>query len=504
MKQKLLVTTILVTGIVLVVNFLSNEIHLRLDFTDDRQFTLSQATRNILNNLEEPVTIKAYFSKDLPANIEKTKQDFQDMLIEYANRSNGMIGYEFINPNESEETEKQATQNGIQPVMINVREKDQVKQQKAFLGATIAIGDKNEVIPFIQPGAAMEYALSTGIKKLSVTNKPVIGFVQGNGEPALEEMSQMAEQLRVLYDLRAVKLDSASPSADIRTLVVIRPTDSVPAAQLSKMDEFLARGGNMLVAINRVQGNLQQAVGMPVNTGMESWLQQKGILVQDAFVVDAKCGAVTVQQQQGYFSLQTQIQFPYLPSIGRFANHPITKGLESAFLEFASPVNFVGDTSKRFVALAFTSEQSGIQKAPLYFDINKRWTEADLPMKGIPVAGLVQGKLAGNTDSRLVVIGDGDLVYNGPPQQGRRQSPDNINLVVNSIDWLSDDTGLIELRTKGVTSRPIKQLEDTTKSMVKYGNFLLPIILVIGYGLVRVQRNKMVRLRRMSENYEEN
>ena len=95
-------------------------------------------------------------------------------------------------------------------------------------------------------------------------------------------------------------------------------------------------------------------------------------------------------------------------------------------------------------------------------------------------------------------------MYNGPPQQGRRQSPDNINLVANSIDWLSDDTGLIELRTKGVTSRPIKQLDDTTKSLVKYGNFLLPIVLVISYGLVRVQRNKMVRLRRMSENYEEN
>ena len=72
MKQKLLITTTLTIGIVLVINFLSNELHLRLDLTDNHQYTLSKATRDILNNLEEPVTVKAYFSKDLPANVGKT------------------------------------------------------------------------------------------------------------------------------------------------------------------------------------------------------------------------------------------------------------------------------------------------------------------------------------------------------------------------------------------------------------------------------------------------
>ena len=83
MKQKLLVTTVLVVGIVLVINFLSNELHLRVDLTDDHQYTLSKATTDLLDNLEEPVTIKAYFSKDLPPNIAKTRQDFQELLIEY-------------------------------------------------------------------------------------------------------------------------------------------------------------------------------------------------------------------------------------------------------------------------------------------------------------------------------------------------------------------------------------------------------------------------------------
>ncbi|MFN7601954.1 MAG: Gldg family protein, partial [Bacteroidota bacterium] len=161
MKQKVFITTGLIIAILLVVNLLSNEFHLRFDLTQEQQYTLSDATLNILKNLEEPVTVKAYFSKNLPPQIAKTRQDFQEMLVEYSNRADGNIQYEFIDPNKNEALENEAGQNGIQPVMINVREKDQVKQQKAFLGAVISLGDKRDVIPVVQPGTAMEYTLST-------------------------------------------------------------------------------------------------------------------------------------------------------------------------------------------------------------------------------------------------------------------------------------------------------------------------------------------------------
>jgi gliding-associated putative ABC transporter substrate-binding component GldG len=503
MKQKLLITTILIIGIVLAINFLSNELHLRFDLTDDHQYTLSKATRDILDNLEEPVTVKAYFSKDLPANVGQTRDDFRDLLIEYASRSGGMIAYEFINPNESESSERLATESGIQPVMINVREKDQVKQQKAFLGASISLGEKKEVIPVIQPGAAMEYALSTSIKKISVSSKPVIGFLQGHGEPSVAEMGQAYEQLSVLYDIQEVRLDSLDVPSTMKTLAVVRPADSIPASHLQKMDAFLARGGRLLIAINRVGGDLQQSRGFALTTGLENWLQQKGLTVDGAFVVDSKCGSVTVQQQQGFFTMQSQVSFPFLPAIAKFANHPITKGLETVFFEFVSPIQYTGDTTRHFTPIAFTSEQSAALRAPVYFDINKQWTNNDFPQSNLAVAGVLEGKLSGTASSRMVVIGDGDLVVNGPGQSARRLQPDNVSLVVNAIDWLSDDTGLIELRTKGVSSRPIRQLDDTTKALLKYGNFLLPILLVVGYGIVRMQSNRMTRLKRMSENYEE-
>lgn len=497
MKSKFYTTTALIIGIVIVINLLANEYHLRLDLTEDGQYTLSQATKEIIENLEEPVTVKAYFSKDLPPNIAKTRQDFQDLLVEYVNRSDGQILYEFINPNEKETYEREATEKGVRPVLINVREKDQMKQQKAFLGASVQLGDKTEVIPVIQPGAAMEYALSTALKKISIDNKPVIGFIQGHGEAPLAEMPEVSQQLNVLYDIREITLtDSTDLPDSIRTLALIRPTDSIPASQLRKLDAFLEKGGSLVVALNSVQADFRSMYGAASHTGLGAWLRKKGVDVKDNFVADAQCGSVTVPQPFGAFTIQASVSFPYVPVIGTFAEHPVTSGLESVMLEFASEVRPTADSTVKFTPLAFSSALSTTLPAPQFFDINKEWSEDDFQQKNIPVAAAVEGKY------KMVVIGDGDFPVNGAYQQQRRLQPDNVNLLSNAIDWLSDDTGLIDLRTKGAVSRPIEELDDTTKTILKYTNFLLPILLVIGYGIARAQQNRMKRSKRMNENYE--
>lgn len=474
MSKKLYISTGLVILIIIALNLVSNEFHLRLDLTEDHEYTLSKSTRDILDDLEDPVTVKAYFSANLPPGIANTRREFQEMLIEYANRADGKVVYEFINPGEKETTEEEATRAGIQPVMINVREKDQVKQQKAFLGAQLSYGGKQEVIPVIQPGAAMEYALSTAIKKLSVKEKPVIGFLQGHGEPSLNEIAQAREELEILYTVQEVRLsDTTDIPQGVKTLAIVRPTDSIPASQFQKIENFIQRGGRIFVAINRVEGNLQNSSGTAITTGLEAWLKNKGIEVEDDFVIDAKCGAVTVQQQMGFGMLQQQLSFPYLPIISNFSTHPAVKGLEQVVMKFASTIKFVGDTSVRYFPLAFTSEKSNALKAPQYFDIQKQWTEADLQMRNLVVAAALEGKMAGNANAnaKMIVVADGDFPINGQGDRAQRLQEDNVNLLVNSIDWLSDDTGLIALRTKGATTRPIRQLEDSTKTGLKYINF---------------------------------
>jgi ABC-type uncharacterized transport system involved in gliding motility auxiliary subunit len=267
------------------------------------------------------------------------------------------------------------------------------------------------------------------------------------------------------------------------------------------LDQFLSKGGNILLAMNRVEGNFQNAMGSAVSAGMEGWLSRRGITISENFIVDANCGTVTVQQQQGNFTMQSQLQFPYLPVINKFADNPITKGLESVSLQFASPITFSGDTTFRFTPVAYTSDKSGSLRTPLYFDIQKQWQTSDFPMSGIVVAAILEKEYKRNSPSRIVLFSDGDFAVGGN-QRGMQLPPDNVSLMVNSIDWLSDDTGLIELRTKGITSRPIKELEDSKKAFIKWINFLLPIILIVIYGLIRVQLNHNKRVKRMEVSYE--
>lgn len=502
MKSSVFTTAALIIGIIIVINLLGNEYHFRWDLTEDKQYTLSSATRKILKDLDEPVTIKAYFSKNLPPHINQTRKDFQDLLVEYSNLADGNLLYEFIDPNSKEESEQEAMEKGVRPALISVREKDQVKQQKAFLGATVQLGEKSEVIPLIQPGAAMEYALSTAIKKLSLEKKTSIGFLQGHGEPSLSEMQEVHAQLSVLYHPEEITLrDSIGVPNHINTLAIIRPTDSIPANDLRHLDNFIARGGRLLIAMNRVHSELRTLYGVPVNTGLEAWLKEKGIEVVDNFVIDAKCGSVTVPQQFGAFTLQANVSFPFVPIISTFSEHPITKGLETVMLEFASEIRLSADSLASMIPLAFSSELSNTLPAPQIISLEKEWTEGDFPRNNVVVAAAIE-RNTNNGLVRMVTIGDGDFAINGPPQQQRRLQADNVNLISNAIDWLSDDTGLIELRTKGAIIRPIRELDDTTKSIVKYSNFLLPIALAIGYGIYRAQRNRTIRLRRMSESYE--
>jgi len=502
MKNKKSITTqiLLIVAVLVVLNFLSDQFFFRLDFTADERYTLSEATKNILNAIDEPVTVTAYFTEDLPPDLAVTKRDFKDLLVEYANISKGMVLYEFVNPNKDQESEQKAYQAGVQPVLVTSREKDEATQKKVFMGAVLHLGDKKEVIPFMQPGAAMEYDLSTSIKKLAITNKAIIGIIQGHGEASPQSMPQVMESMRILYSMEPVNLgDTALDLRKYKTMAIVGPQDTIPPYHLQVLDQYLAQGGNLFIAMNRVKGDFTTIQGSSVETGLEAWLAEKGLMVENNFVVDANCGNISVRQ--GNFPFPVQIKFPYFPAVVNFADHPVTKGLEQVMFPFASSINYTGDTANFFQPLAMTSEKSGTLSTPLYFDVQKKWSGNDFPLKNLTVGAILQGKLVGNSASSIILFSNGQFPINGEGQNAQQIAADNVSLMVNSIDYLSDDTGLIDLRTKGVTSRPLDQVEDGTKLLLKWLNFLLPIFLILIYGIIRIQRRRNIRIKRMQEGY---
>ncbi len=510
-KQAIIVKLAIFFAILIVANLVSSKLFFRLDFTADKRYTLSEATKSTLKNLDDVITVTAYFSEDLPPQLLGTRKDFRDLLEEYAKRSDGNLVYEFINPNQDDESETKAQTAGINPILVNVTERDQVQQLRAYMGAIIRMKDEKEVIPVIEPGAGMEYGLTTAVKKMAIVDKPIIGVLQGHGEPSLAAIPQLREQLQILYDVQSVRLtDTTNIPTYIKALVLVNPRDTISSVEFSKLDYFMDQGGGLLVAYDNFLGELNSGfVSATSDIGLKGWLGGKGIIMADQLITDVNCASVGVPQQVGPFSMTTQVQFPYFPIISNFEDHPASGGIEAVLLPFASALISTNvDSTKDVVPLAYTSEQSGSASLPLMVDVQKQWASSDFTQGVQNVAMALEG-----ASGKLVVIGSGSFMVNGEPPmpagmpgqqqqpQPQQLNPDNINFVANAIDWMSDDTGLSDLRTKGITSRPLDPVEDGTKSIIKYANVAAPIVLVLLYGFQRRQNNLRKRQRWLEGKY---
>ena len=399
--------------------------------------------------------------------------------------------------------EQEVAQSGVMPMGIQVREKDEATTMRGYMGMVIKAGNQQEVIPVLQSVSQMEYLISSNIKKLVTSDKPSVGFVQGHGELNLGQLGQVFQELSKIYEVDTVSFNNPASWANHKTLVILAPSQQYPPEHLALLDQFLASGGRLFLGLNAVGGDLQaQAPWDRINTGLDGWLAGKGIMVEQAFVTDELCRSVPVRVQNSFFS--QLIKFHHFPYIRNFVDHPVTQGLEQLLLQFASPITITNsDSTVRTGVLATSSQQSGKEPPPTYLNPN-------MPMNfsygNQNVAVWLEGKFGGDADSRIIVISDGDLplpaVGGDPMVQLPNPLPDNINFLVNGVDWLTDDTGLIGLRTKTVVSRPIeKQLEDGERNLVKWANFLTPILIVVLFGVFRMQRRRNRRLRWMAEDY---
>ena len=500
MKKSTYIILGTIVGLILL-NVLSNRFSLRLDFTADQRYTLSQVSKNILEEVEEPVNIKAYFTEDLPPQLLTIKNDFRDILTEYESRSNGKITFEFIDPNENQDTEKEAIQKGIAPNVVDIREKDQSTQKKVFLGAIVEVGDtlgqKVDVIPVVNP-AEMEYTLTKSIKRLTGKNKPTIGFSIGHGEAPMQEMQRAAQELGVLYKIQNIDLSADDAPLDVSALAIIAPNDSFSISDLKKIDQYIANGGSVFIGIDRVFGDMQSSrSAIKLNTGLETWLFSKGIEVDTGVVIDQQCTQVQVPIQEG-LPFMNNVDFPYIPIVMNFGDHPAVQGFEGLFLEFPSEVTVIGEKDWTITPLLYSSNKANRLPVPVFFEIEKRWSDADFPLANIVTGVAIDGKISGDTPAKMIVIGDGGFAKG---QFGENQ--DNVNLMVNGMSWLLNDTKLNQLRTKSIPVRPIDQnLDDTAKAFIKWTSFLFPLILVLILGFVRMQRKKALRLHRMASSIE--
>lgn len=217
---------------------------MRLDLTGNHQYRLSDATKNVLQRLEDKVRVQAYFTKDLPAPYNQSAAYVRDLLEEYAIYARGNLAFDFIDPGMDDTKKREATLKGILPVQIQEIKNDQIGIKQAFMGIVVIYGTKKEAIPLLRQTENLEFELTSMIKRLSSQQLKTVAFTAGHGEPALDEKlrrvkTELDKNYRVItHDFNLVK-DIAD---DVSTLIVVAPTEQWSDEHLFYLDQFLMRG----------------------------------------------------------------------------------------------------------------------------------------------------------------------------------------------------------------------------------------------------------------------
>lgn len=494
--KKIVNDTIYIITAVILLNILSYFIFFRLDFTLTKRYSLSKVSKTSIRNNTEPIVVDYYVTEDLPQDVKKLAKEFHSLLKEYKSLSNATFTINTIYPDNAEK-EFKATEAGIQPIFKEIRERDLEKIQKIYLGAVFHIGNTQAVLPAINFNTSMEYEITRLLKQASDTIKPKIGFVRGHGESTLNRMSQLINELSHLTDMTAVDLNTENSLNNCNVVCIIDPKDTYSPYELEQLDKYLNQGGRLFIALNHAIGQLGNRNNGFINrTGIEDMLAKKGLKIKYDFVVDNNCGTIAINHQYGFINFQSNVSFPYLPIITNFSKHTITYGLKSMLLPFASSIEQIKTpTTYIFTPLAQTSSVSGVQQAPVFFNFQKQWTQHDFNHPHNIVAALLTND---DNNSAIVTITDADFIND---EIGSSGHTDNVTFALNSIEWLADNSGLIQLRNKFTTFSSLEPTEENIRGFLKYLNFFLPILTVLTIMLIRYRRYQHKRANRSRPGY---
>jgi gliding-associated putative ABC transporter substrate-binding component GldG len=488
-KTDFSIMVLIIIGILIMVNFFSYQIFYRWDLTQNKDYSISKTSKGAISKLDDIVNVKAYFSSNVPSQYINLKQEVGDILDEYRTYSGGKIKTEFIDPAD-DNTKQTLYTAGIPELQFNVMEKDKLQVVKGYLGMIIQYGDKKEVIPVIQDTSNLEYQITLAVKKLTAKNLPVLGLLTSNGAPSKDsELKTAYTALSKLYEIRDVDLKTNSDiSTDITTLLIVGPTQKFSDQELKGIDKFLMAGKSVLVSVDGVTVG-QGLSATSNNTDLEKLLTKYGVRLNHDLVLDVVSG--TASFSQGFMSFT--LNYPFWPKVvkGRFdSNYAAVAKLESAVFPWASSIDVLTDSidkSDKISYLAKTTDKARLQESN--YNLNPQLDFTAAQKEGTyDLAVAVSGKFKSaygkeeTSSGRLIAIGDSDFMRDNFLQN----NPDNLLMFQNLVDSLSLDQDLINIRSKGVSERPIKDgLSDSTRAAIRYFNIFGLTILVIVYGIFR-------------------
>lgn len=546
--QDILAFVVLAVGVVFL-NFLAAQFFFRLDLTEERRYSVAPVTKDVLGKLDDVVYVEVYLEGEFPPGFRRLQAAIRETLEEFRVYGGTNIQYKFVDPSADpnlrarNEFYQQLAKKGLQPTNLFAMENGRKVEKIIFPGAVVTYGGQEEAVLLLkgnqsQPAEVrlnqsiegVEYELIAAIRRLTQKQRHRVGFLEGHGELPVPQVADIMGSLQRYYDVTRVNLPAVPNLNDVDAVVIARPTLPFSTADQYKLDQFVMRGGKVLVCLDALPVELDSVgekgtFALPVKTDLDELLFRWGVRVNPDLLQDMVSQSIPMVVGIVGNQPQTQlIPWRYFPILNTFAApgkrpHPIVKNLDVVSAKFVSSLDTIILPGIRKTPLVLTSRYTRIVPAPVRVNFNEARVEPNprLFTKGPQMVGvllegsftslfknrLVAGSplaktfLADGQPTRIAVFSDGDLPRNGINK--KTNEPEglgydrytgvqfaNRELLLNTIDYLFDANNLLAVRGKEVIIRPLDRPKvQAERTQWQVLNTVVPLVVLAGFGLIR-------------------
>lgn len=527
----------------IVINQLSSFFFFRIDLTEEKRYSVKPQTDQLLKTLDDGVLVEVFLDGDLNPGFTRFKKSIEETLEEFAIHSEGRVTYIFTDPLQAK-SEKSRNEfmaglvdKGLKPLNI-VEEKDGRRSEKiVFPGAIISYAEAEKSVNLLKNSSnlqgaqaalnqsieTIEYELAAGISALTGANAKKIAWIKGHGELDSLPVAGIQNAIIERFDLFKVDLTKTASLEGYQIAIIANPKTTWPVEDRYKLDQFIMRGGKVVFILDNNEIDMAlvsegEDFGRPVEHGLDDLLFRYGIRINRDLIQDLSALPIpVVTGNAGGKSQITPIPWPFYPMAVRYAEHPATRNLDASMFRFVSSMDTISSSGVKKVPLVFTSPYTRILSAPVKVsiaDLRKQIDPAQYRNGEIPLVWLLEGKfqsafknrippqgadpsskMDGGAFSRIVVISDGDFITSGVDQRSgepfpagydsfTRQTFANQELVMNLLDFLADENGIINARNKKVTVRLLdKEKINAEGNLIRWINLGIPVLIMVFAGI---------------------
>lgn len=547
-KKKNLIQLVLSVFLVLFLYQLLQIFHFRIDLTSEKRFTLSENTKELLSKLEKPVYFEIYLDGELPHGFNKLKNATVDLIEEFNSYADINMTYTFNdphveqNPKLREKEFRLLSERGLNAIPIQETSRDgSVKQKIIVPGLFVHDGEKETAVNLLKSVnglsaeqnlnhsiESLEYELSMAIRLLTQTKVKELAFFTGQGELGEYEVADFTASLLQRYKVSRVTGHELSKDYKrFDCVIVAQPREEFSEGAKYSLDQYIMNGGRVMWLIDEVAVSMDSisATGMsmafykPLN--LEDQLFKYGIRINPDLVMDVQSQLIPVQSTSaGQEGKYVPAAWYYSPLLTPPANHPITRNLNMVRAEFANSIHKVGnDPNLRHTVLLASSNRTRLEKVPtpIRLDIvGEKMNAQDFSHGPRAMSVLIEGKFQSifknriwegidrqtykseSVPGKMIVISDGDMIKNRVRGVGSniqvealgydrysRQTYGNRSFLLNCVDYLCDDEGWMNLRTREVKLRMLDKTKIREyRLFYQIINLVLPIVLLLLFALV--------------------